>query len=46
MPATPPPASVATAATTKDQIDADIQLAALKSMSRPTCVHIATHHEI
>jgi hypothetical protein len=36
---------VVAAATQKDRIDADIQLAAVKPMSCPKEVHAVAHHE-
>jgi hypothetical protein len=41
----PPTSSVITAATPKDRIEADIQLAGVKPMRRPNDVHADTHHD-
>ena len=43
--ARPPTARVTAAATAKDRIDADIQLAGVKPMSRPNEVHPEAHHD-
>ncbi len=42
----PPSASVSTALTAKEQIDADIQLSALKPIKWPNFVHAVTHQEM
>ena len=43
--ASPPTVRVTAAATVKDRIDADIQLAGVKPMSRPNEVHPAAHQD-